>query len=151
MFTVHVTLGSEEADAYAETSDLYYGQIQGHGQDGPGSCSQHDNQYKLERLEDSTESEESSDDSSSSDEESFSSEENSPKKKKRNKIKKIKFKKDKRKRKEKDRTKRANNIDDVLKCYQRLLKHTKKGLTMTGAFQKEKVSRNAVAQLAPIA
>ncbi|XP_065096714.1 uncharacterized protein [Paramisgurnus dabryanus] len=50
-----------------------------------------------------------------------------------------------------DKIKRANNVRDVIRRYKRLLKLTKRGATMTKAFRKEGVSRNAVAQLAPIA
>ncbi|XP_067274855.1 coiled-coil domain-containing protein 106-like [Pseudorasbora parva] len=96
--------------------------------------------------------EESCDDSSSS---SSSEETLRRRKKKKSKSKKNKSKKHKKNKKkdkkEYDKIKRAQNVRDVISRYRRLLKLTQRGATMTKAFRKEGVSRNAVAQLAPIA
>ncbi|XP_056102082.1 coiled-coil domain-containing protein 106-like [Rhinichthys klamathensis goyatoka] len=96
--------------------------------------------------------EESCDDSSSSSSSEGTRQRRKTKKSKNKKNKSKKHKKNKRKDKnEYDKIKRANNVRDVLRRYKRLLKLTRRGATMTKAFRKEGVSRNAVAQLAPIA
>ncbi|XP_073674447.1 uncharacterized protein [Garra rufa] len=93
----------------------------------------------------------SSDSSSSSSEETPQRRKTKKSKTKKNKHKKHKKNKKKSKKNEYDKIKRANNIRDVIHRYKRLVKLTRRGATMTKAFQREGVSRNAVAQLAPIA
>ncbi|KAL1260027.1 hypothetical protein QQF64_007854 [Cirrhinus molitorella] len=93
----------------------------------------------------------SSDSSSSSSEETSQRRKTKKSKTKKNKSKKHKKNKKKVKKNEYDKIKRANNIRDVIHRYKRLVKLTRRGATMTKAFQREGVSRNAVALLAPIA